>query len=169
MTTPKRPELKFAPRPIFENILEYGVIPTFDLVIEMPQGGVVLVRRIIPPYENRWALPGLRMFKPESIDDTIARIAEDELGLRVDVDGRRFLGQYVGRFKTEHERQDLSTGYAVRALPEDIRLNRDHFSGHQIIKTWDDVPANTGAMYRFYLSRYFEEQARTDVDIEPTE
>jgi ADP-ribose pyrophosphatase YjhB (NUDIX family) len=168
MTTPKRPELKFAPRPVFENILEYGVIPTFDLVIELPQGGVVLVRRIIPPYENRWALPGLRMFKPESIDDTIARIAEDELGLRADVDDRRFLGQYVGRFKTEHERQDLSTGYAVKALTEDIRLNRDHFSRHQIIKTWDDIPANTGAMYRFYLSRYFEQPADPDGEIEPT-
>ncbi|HEV7934381.1 MAG TPA: NUDIX domain-containing protein [Actinomadura sp.] len=56
------------------------------------QGRVLLVRRIIPPYENRWALPGLRMFKPESIDDTIARIAEDELGLRADVHDRRFLG-----------------------------------------------------------------------------
>ncbi|MFG2013766.1 hypothetical protein [Actinomadura geliboluensis] len=34
----------------------------------------------------------MRMFKPESIDDVIARIAEDELGLDVDVDGKRFLG-----------------------------------------------------------------------------
>ncbi|MCW2903076.1 MAG: hypothetical protein JWO67_5341 [Streptosporangiaceae bacterium] len=167
MTTPKRPEIKFAPRPIFENILKYGVIPTFDLVIEMPShAGVVLVRRIIPPYENRWALPGLRIFKPESIEDTIARIAEDELGLLVDVDDKRLLGQYVGRFKTEHERQDLSTCYVVRALTEDIQLNQHHFSGHQIIKQWHDVPANTGAMYRFYLSRYFDHLAGPDVKSE---
>ncbi|MEU8347321.1 hypothetical protein AB0C74_36955 [Spirillospora sp. NPDC048832] len=33
----------------------------------------------------------MRMFKPESIDDVIARIAEDDLGLDVDVDGKRFL------------------------------------------------------------------------------
>ncbi|WP_420884796.1 NUDIX domain-containing protein [Actinomadura geliboluensis] len=76
----------------------YAVIPTFDLVVELPEGGgVVLVRRPIAPYQNKWALPGLRMFKPESIDDVIARIAEDELGLDVDVNGKRFLGQYVGR------------------------------------------------------------------------
>lgn len=156
MTPRKRPKIKFAPREVFENMLDYGVIPTFDLVIEMPDGaGVVIVRRIIPPYENRWALPGLRMFKPESIEDVICRIAEDEIGLDVDVAGRAFLGQYVGRFRTERERQDLSTGYVVRALSEEIRLNRDHFSKYLVIKKWQEVPTDIGAMYKFYLSKYF--------------
>lgn len=158
MSRQRRPEIRFAPREIFEQILEYSVIPTFDLVIELPDdGGIVLVRRTIAPYENKWALPGLRMFKPESIEDVIARIAEDEVGLEVDVDDRRFLGQYVGRFKTEHERQDISTGYVVRALGSEITLNRDHFSSHQIIKKRTEIPAVIGAMYRFYLSAYFDE------------
>jgi ADP-ribose pyrophosphatase YjhB (NUDIX family) len=157
MTPRKRPEIKFAPREVFEGILEYGVIPTFDLVVEMPRGaGVVIVRRIIAPYENRWALPGLRMFKPESIEDVVYRIAEDEVGLEVDVRSRRFLGQYVGRFRTEHERQDLSTAYVVRAVSEEIRLNRDHFSAHQIIAKREEIPSNTGAMYKYYLSAYFD-------------
>jgi ADP-ribose pyrophosphatase YjhB (NUDIX family) len=152
----KRPEIKFAPREVFEQLLEWSVIPTFDLVVELPEGdGVLLVRRTIAPYENCWALPGLRMFKGEGIDDVIARIAEDELGVRVDVDSKRFLGQYVGRFKTEHERQDLSSGYVVRAFSNELRINPAHFSGHRIIKKADEMPASTGAMYRFYLSRYF--------------
>lgn len=156
--TRKRPEIKFAPREVFEQLLEWSVIPTFDLVVELPDdSGVVLVRRTIAPYENCWALPGLRMFKGEDIDDVIARIAEDELGVQVDVDGKLFLGQYVGRFKTENERQDLSSGYVVRALSGDLRINTAHFSGHRIIKKHGEVPASTGAMYRFYLSKYFEE------------
>ncbi|MDN3351349.1 NUDIX domain-containing protein [Actinomadura sp. DC4] len=110
MTAPRHPEIKFAPREVFEQLLDWSVIPTFDLVVELPEAdGVVLVRRTIAPYENCWALPGLRMFKGEGIDDVIARIAEDELGVRVDVGSKRFLGQYVGRFKTERERQDLSS------------------------------------------------------------
>jgi 8-oxo-dGTP pyrophosphatase MutT (NUDIX family) len=151
----RRPAIAFAPREAFEVILEYAVIPTFDLVVEMPGGGVVVARRIIAPYRNTWALPGLRMFKPEGIEDTLARIAEDELGLPVDVDGRRFLGQYVGRFTTEHGRQDLSTGYAVRALSAELRLNAAHFSGYRLVGTPGEVPAGTGAMYRYYLERYF--------------
>lgn len=156
-STRRRPEIRFAPREIFEQILEWSVIPTFDLVVELPgEGGVVLVRRTIAPYENCWALPGLRMFKGETIDDVIARIAEDELGVQVDVDGKRFLGQYVGRFKTEHERQDLSSGYVVRALSGHLAINPAHFSGHRVIKKYSEVPGSTGAMYRFYLSKYFE-------------
>ncbi len=150
------PEIKFAPREVFEQLLEWSVIPTFDLVVELPdEAGLVLVRRTIAPYENCWALPGLRMFKGEGIDDVIARIAEDELGVEVDVAGKRFLGQYVGRFKTENERQDLSSGYVVKALSGDLQINTAHFSGHRVITKHSEVPASTGAMYRFYLSRYF--------------
>jgi ADP-ribose pyrophosphatase YjhB (NUDIX family) len=166
----KRPEIKFAPREVFEQILEWSVIPTFDLIVEMPESeGIVIARRIIAPYRNRWALPGLRMFKPESIDDVIARIAEAELGLEVDVDNKRFIGQYVGRFKTEHERQDLSSGYVVQALSADIRLNRDHFSSTQIVKKYEEVPASTGAMYRFYLAHYFGRPTESDFDDTPSD
>lgn len=151
----RRPAIRYAPREEFEVILTYAVIPTFDLVVEMPAGGVLIARRTIAPYRNTWALPGLRMVKPEGIEDTLVRIAEDELGLPVEVDGRRLLGQYVGRFSTEHGRQDLSTGYVVRALSDEVRLNAAHFSGYRVVGSLGEVPAGTGAMYRYYLERYF--------------
>ena len=145
----------FAPRDIFEKILEYAVIPTFDLVIELPDGGVVLVHRAIAPYHNKWALPGLRMYKNETIDETIARIAKQELGLNVDIASKRFIGQYVGMFKTEFQRQDLSTGYVVKALGSNVALNHEHFTKFQIIHSASEIPEPIGAMYRFYLEQYF--------------
>ncbi|HEV2402970.1 MAG TPA: hypothetical protein VGS08_02095 [Candidatus Saccharimonadales bacterium] len=48
----------------------------------------------------------------------MARIAHDEAGLRIRVKEKRLLGQYVGQFKTEHNRQDLSTAYIVQPLRE---------------------------------------------------
>lgn len=148
-----RPGLSFAPREVFEQILEYAVIPTFDLVLSFGGQGVIVAKRRIAPYKGVWALPGLRMMKPEGIDDTIRRIALDELGLRVDTDRKVLLGQYVGRFRTEQARQDLSTCYS---LPVDddqpIRPNRRHFSTVAVV---DRVPARTGAMYRHHLDRYF--------------
>lgn len=159
-----RPELKFAPRELFEKILEYCVIPTFDLIIELPeQAGILMVHRIIKPYENCWALPGLRMFKPEDIDDVLRRVAADEVGLEVDVAGKRLLGQFVGKFKSEHQRQDVSTGYVVRARHPEVRLNGDHFSSYRIIRKWEEVPEPVGTMYRHYLARYFEIAGR-DLD-----
>jgi ADP-ribose pyrophosphatase YjhB (NUDIX family) len=146
----------FAPREIFEQILEYSVMVTFDLVIEMPDGSVVLVWRKIAPYQNVWALPGLRMYKNETIEQTLERIALQELGLQIDVANRRILGQYVGKFSTEHNRQDLSTGYVVKALSGDIKLNDDHFTRYKVVRSVADIPQPLGAMYKFYLQKYFE-------------
>src|SRR6185295_9906108 len=105
----------FAPRRVFEMLLKYMVIPTFDLVIEYGSEGVIVVKRKIPPYDGAWGLPGLRMQKSETIEATLRRIARDEVGLDIDPSKRTFLGQYVGKFRSEHGRQDLSTGYMVQA------------------------------------------------------
>jgi ADP-ribose pyrophosphatase YjhB (NUDIX family) len=150
-------EIKFAPRKIFEQILEWAVIPTFDLLIEYGDEGVVLVNRKIAPYKNQWALPGLRMFKGENIEYTLTRIADKELGLKIDPSQREFLGQYVGKFTTEHNRQDLSTGYHIR-IPstQEIRINGDHFSSTRLITSRKEIPSRIGAMYKFYLNKYFD-------------
>jgi len=150
-------QLKYAPRKIFEQILEWAVIPTFDLVVEYGDKGVILVKRKISPYKNQWALPGLRMFKNESIDDTLVRIANQELGLQINPTNKKFLGQYVGRFKTECNRQDLSTGYWVNILDDQkIKLNKKHFSSMKLIKSRNEIPPNIGAMYKFYFNHYID-------------
>lgn len=144
----------YAPRELFEQILEYMVIPTFDLVIEYGSQGVIIVRRKIAPYKGVWALPGLRMYKGEGIDDALVRIAREEVGLEIDVSRKRVLGQYVGKFRTEHQRQDLSTGYLVQAADDQqIAINTRHFTSYRLTRS---VPGNAGAMYRHYLSCYFE-------------
>lgn len=73
-----------APRELFVEILKYMPIATFDLIVEYGDQGVIVVKRKIEPYKNVWALPGLRMYKGESINDTLRRIAKDELGLTID-------------------------------------------------------------------------------------
>lgn len=96
------------------------------------------------------------MFKNENIQDTLARIAFQELGLKINPSKRKFLDQYVGRFKTEHNRQDLSTCYYFNILPnQKIELNKSHFSEYQIIRSNKEIPSNIGAMYKFYLNKYF--------------
>jgi ADP-ribose pyrophosphatase YjhB (NUDIX family) len=149
--------VKLAPREDFDTVLKWAVIPTFDLVIEYGDLGVIVCKRRIAPYRGVWALPGLRMLKPESIEDTIIRIGRQELGLELDPASRVFLGQYVGRFRTEHKRQDLSTGFALRvSASQELKPNREHFSAVQFVKA---APSRTGAMYRHYLERYWTKGA----------
>jgi len=138
-------KLILAPRSVFAKILAYAVIPTFDLVIEYGDLGVIIVKRKIAPYQNQWALPGLRMFKPEGIADTLKRIAKQEVGLRIDPKKIIFLGQYVGKFKTENSRQDLSTGYFLKVSSrQKIIINKEHFFDYKITKK---IPREMGAMY----------------------
>lgn len=142
-------EPKFAPQEIFEKILEWSVVPTFDLVIQYGKRGFIVVRRKIAPYNNQWALPGLRMLKGEEIDDVLERIAKKELGLSIEPKKKIFLGQYVGKFKTEYQRQDLSTGYMVSVQNNQvIQPNLEHFKDYNVTK---EIPSPIGAMYKFYL------------------
>ena len=143
---------KFTPKEIFKQILEWSVIPTFDLVIDYGNQGVIFMKRKIAPYKNQWALPGLRMYKGENIEDTMTRISKQELGLIINPEKRIFLGQFVGKVKTEHYRQDLSTGYYLY-IPDKqkITLNSEHFSAY---KTSNKTPKPLGAMYKFYFQSY---------------
>lgn len=136
--------MKFAPRDIFETILGWSVIPTFDLIIEVQDRGILIVKRTIEPYKGQWALPGLRMYKGESIDDTLIRIAKQEVGIDINPKVKSLVGQFVGKFQTEHQRQDLSTGYYF-LLPAstNFEINNDHFS---LSKLTYDVPSGMGAM-----------------------
>jgi len=150
---------RFALRDVFEKILQFAVIPTFDLIVRFEDRGVILVRRRIASYKNAWALPGLRMMKPEGIEDTLKRIALTEIGVTIDPGRREFIGQYVGRFRTEYQRQDLSTCYAVPCDTRDVALSREHFSGCCFIKETGEIPVRIGAMYRYFLEMYFDGSA----------
>ena len=150
-------QIKFAPKEIFDQILEWAVIPTFDLILTSPSG-VVLVKRKIAPYQNQWALPGLRMYKGENIDDTLKRIAQQEVGIEIDPVKKVFIGQYVGKFKTEHERQDISTCYTAPIEGnQDIILNTEHFTSYVITK---EIPKGIGAMYKFYIEQFIRTRSR---------
>jgi len=149
--------LKAIPKEIYNEILEWAVIPTFDLIIEYGTEGVIIVKRKIAPYQNVWALPGRRMLKGENIEGALIRIADQELGLQIDPSERNFLGQYVGKFTTKHNRQDLSTGYSVRSVSDQkINFDETRFSSMKLIKSRDEIPSRTGAMYKFYLTKYFD-------------
>ncbi len=140
-----------APRDIFEKMLEFGVMPTFDIVFQYGDEGFIFLKRTIAPYQNVWAFPGLRMLKNESINDTLTRIARDELGLTINPEHKTFLDQYVGKFTTEFHRQDISTGYLIKLDgTEKLTPNPDHFSQMKISK---ELPEKTGAMYAHYFHR----------------
>jgi ADP-ribose pyrophosphatase YjhB (NUDIX family) len=144
----------WAPRPVFDSILQYTVIATFDLILESPDG-VLLVRRRIEPYRGSWALPGLRMLKGETINGCIQRIALTEVGCRINPERKVFVNQAVGRFRSQQHRQDISTCYAFQLDDKKIELNNTNLSGWMFIEDLESAPKGLGGLYREHLTHYF--------------
>jgi 8-oxo-dGTP diphosphatase len=56
-------------------------LPTVDIIIEVAEGGVVLIERRNPPHG--WALPGGFVDSGESLETAAVREAEEETSLKV--------------------------------------------------------------------------------------
>jgi 8-oxo-dGTP pyrophosphatase MutT (NUDIX family) len=142
----------FAPRQVFDEILRYAVIPTFDLALWFEGRGIFMARRRISPYQHKWALPGLRILKGEDIEDCLVRIAFEEVGIEIDPSEREFVGQESPQFTTDQDRQDLATCYSFDAGRQDPVPNEDHFSEWRYVQRGVDIPEPIGGVYRRFLS-----------------
>jgi ADP-ribose pyrophosphatase YjhB (NUDIX family) len=56
-------------------------VPTADVIIELDDKGIVLIKRKNPPYG--WAIPGGFVEYGETLEDTAVREAREETGLTV--------------------------------------------------------------------------------------
>jgi ADP-ribose pyrophosphatase YjhB (NUDIX family) len=148
------PSTPWAPDEAFAAMLQYGVIPTFDVILHGPDG-VLLVRRRISPYANMWALPGLRILKGETIEVCLHRIARDEVGIDVNPAAARFVSQAVVKFSSNYRRQDLSSCYGFEIGAQTVKLNEEHLSDWTFAWDMDSLPTPIGELYRAHLSHYF--------------
>jgi ADP-ribose pyrophosphatase YjhB (NUDIX family)/N-acetylglutamate synthase-like GNAT family acetyltransferase len=59
-------------------------VPAVGILIEK-DGGLVLIRRVNPPHQDRWTLPSGFIEADESAEEAAIREAEEETGLKVDI------------------------------------------------------------------------------------
>ena len=77
--------LKRLPFEEFKSI--YSKVPRLcvDLIVQK-DNGIVLIKRAIEPSLGKWHFPGGTVLLGESLEDTIHRIAKEELNIKVSIE-----------------------------------------------------------------------------------
>jgi len=139
---------KNIPEKLWKNVLAYMPIPCVDIIVHTRVGGktrVLLGYRKIYPYNDKWALPGGRIVKKESLHPTANRQLK-EIGIRPTGD-YKLVGVYPVNFK---RRSDISI-----CLSTSLRSPQEPRPTKEMAKyTWsplDDLPHNLGSNYRVML------------------
>lgn len=86
----------------------YSRVPrlTVDLVIKNPSG-ILLTYRQAESYNNLWHLPGGTVYYNEGLEETVHRIAKEELGIEVKI------LKFVDILEYRDEKEDRGYGHAV--------------------------------------------------------
>lgn len=95
-----RREFVRAPKKLFDKFSSYFPYSTVDVII-IHNGSFLLAKRKIPPYKNKWNLPGSVVFKTEKLSDAAKRAAKNELGLTIKI--VKFLGVYENPIISRHD------------------------------------------------------------------
>lgn len=141
-------KIKKLPFEEFKSI--YSKVPRLcvDLVIKNDQG-VVFSKRSIPPAVGMWHFPGGTVLLRETIQDAVKRIAQDELG--IDVEIIKLLG-YIEFFKdkpqgTEIYGQSVSLALLAHPLSDQIRGSDQ---GKEV-KFFTTIPEDTILEHKLFL------------------
>ena len=129
-------------------------VPTADVIVEMPGGGIVLIRRKNPP--QGWALPGGFVDYGESLESCAVREAKEEIGL--DVELVHQLGTWSDPSR-DARRHTITTVFVARPLG-DVTLRPADDAAEARVFTCDALPSPIAFDHGEILEAYFRWKER---------
>ncbi len=107
----------------FKQIVKNTPLVSIDLIIENPEGKVLLGLRKNFPAKGYWFVPGGRIIKDERFKDAFQRIVKNETGLSLEYSVAGFLGAYEHIYPQENFSGDPSFGTHYIVFAYRIKLN----------------------------------------------
>jgi len=84
----------FLSKEVFTTVLDSTPLVSIDLVVQNPQGRILLGERKNRPAQGYWFVPGGRILKNESLADAFQRLTLNELGEAVAITDAVLQGPY---------------------------------------------------------------------------
>lgn len=136
----------------FSTVIDATPLVSIDLILENPQGEILLGYRKNRPAQGFWFVPGGRIRKNESLADAFKRLTLTELGTAFPIEEARLQGPYDHFYSDSVFGESPSTHYVVIAyrlkiqgdlkLPEEQHSDYRWLTPHSLMKD-SGVHANT--------------------------
>lgn len=99
----------------FRSVVDATPLISIDLIVQDPQGRVLLGQRVNRPAVNYWFVPGGRIRKNETLDDAFIRLTRTELGCEFPRSQAQFQGVYEHLYNDSVFGEGPNTHYVVLA------------------------------------------------------
>ena len=131
--------VEWIPDDEWETVVRNVPIVSVDLVV-LTDDGVVLAKRTNEPAKGEWFVPGGRVRKGERLADAVHRVAEEELGIEVEI--VESLGAYEHLYRESDVdgsggKHYLANGFVVRTKAGRLVTDYQHVSV-QITSTFSE-------------------------------
>lgn len=125
----------------------YSKVPRLCVdVVLVTDEGVLLTKRSIKPDLGWWHIPGGSVYFGETLEQTVKRVAKDELGLEVEV--TKLLG--VEEFPNYYAKHSVSLAHLVKIKSGEIKLSNEA-SEYGFFK---EMPKKTIREQKVFLETY---------------
>ena len=107
----------------FKQVIKNTPLISIDLIVENPEGEILLGWRNNAPAKGYWFVPGGRILKDEHFEDAFSRIVKSETGSDFSLEDATFLGIYEHIYPGENALEDNSFGTHYIVIAYRIKLN----------------------------------------------
>ncbi|EAA7246117.1 GDP-mannose mannosyl hydrolase [Salmonella enterica subsp. salamae] len=142
---------------LFKTIVEHAPLISIDLIVYNSKSEVLLGKRVNPPAQNYYFVPGGRIYKNEKIADAFRRISQSELGTVVEHSSAKYCGVFEHFYSDAFVGPDVNTHYIALAyeIYIDIQLSNLPSKQHAEYTFMTVERAKKDPSVHYYTQQYF--------------
>ncbi|BFM16490.1 GDP-mannose mannosyl hydrolase [Maricurvus nonylphenolicus] len=148
----------------FREVVKSTPLISVDLVVKDSIGRILLGKRVNPPAQGFWFVPGGRIFKGEEVNHAFSRILGSELDVSSSEIKTAFLGVYQHFYDDNFAGTGFSTHYVVLCYEVHLEclLNKLPLDQHSEYRWFTKLELLNDMEVHSHSKWYFQENKQAD-------